>query len=267
MSPPSSSEAPAPARAGTAPSPAATPSAVLAALRGRIQALERPCARTERVHPFGIAALDAHLPEGGLALGALHEIAGGGADAVPAAAATLFVAGMLARLAGGRPVVWCAATQDLFPPGLACAGLDPARLLHTAAQDEKTVLLVMEEALRHPGLAAVVGELTKLPMVASRRLALAAEKSGVMAIALRRRREGRPAEEGLSAAATRWCVTPLPATALPVPGGEALGRARWQVALTRCRGGEAAQWIMEACDAQGCLAVPAELEHRQGAAA
>jgi protein ImuA len=248
-------------------SPIAARHAALAELRHRVLALERPSARPEGAHPFGIPALDAHLPEGGLALGALHEIAGGGVDAVNAAAATLFTAGILARLGKAAPVIWCAASHDLFPPGLACAGLDPARILHTAAPDEKTVLLVMEEALRHPGLAAVVGELTKLPMVASRRLTLAAEKSGIMALALRRRREGKPAEESLSAAATRWCITPLPSAALPIPGGITLGRARWHVALTRCRGGEPADWIMEACDAQGSLAVPAALEHRQGAAA
>jgi protein ImuA len=241
-------------------------SATLDALRQRIRALERPAARTDGVHPFGIAALDGHLPEGGLAAGALHEIAGGGPDAIQAAAATLFIAGILARLAAA-PIVWCAAARDLFPPGLVCAGLDPARILHTATPDEKTTLLVMEEALRHPGLAAVVGELTRLPMVASRRLALAAEKSGTLALALRRRREGKPAEESLSAAATRWCVTPHPSASVPGERQPILGRALWHVALTRCRGGEPATWILEACDAQGYLAVPAPLEHRQGAAA
>jgi protein ImuA len=238
----------------------------LAALRDRILALERPAARAAGVQAFGLAALDGHLPEGGLALGALHEIAGGGADAVAAASATLFVAGILARLPPHQPVVWCAASQDLFAPGLACAGLAPARVLHSAAPDEKTVLLVMEEALRHPGLAAVVGELTRLPMVASRRLAMAAEKSGVMAVALRRRREGRAAEADFSAAATRWCVTPHP-SAKGGAEGAFLGRARWHVALTRCRGGEPAEWVLEACDAQGCLGLPAILGYRQGAAA
>ncbi len=207
----------------------------------------------------------------------MHEIAGGGCDAIHAAAATFFTAGILARLPR-QPITWCVTSSDLFPPGLACAGLDPARLLHIAAPDEKTTLLTMEEALRHPGLAAAVGELTRLPMVASRRLALAAEKSGVMAIVLRRRREGRPAEgrsvegrsaegrlgeDSLTAAATRWCITPHPSA----PGSPFLGRARWHVALTRNRGGMPGEWIMEACDAQGHLALPAELEHRQGAAA
>ncbi len=243
-----------------------SPPPALATLRHQIRALERPSARTTTTHPFAIPALDAHLPEGGLSQAALHEIAGGGPDAIHAAAATLFTAGILARLgrnSPGRPFAWCTATSDLFPPGLACAGLDPARVLHIAAPDEKTVLLTMEEALRHPGLAAAVGELTRLPMIASRRLALAAEKSGVMAIVLRRRREGRPTEESLTAAATRWCVTPHPSP----PGAPYLGRALWHVALTRNRGGQPGEWIMEACDAQGHLALPAELEHRQGAVA
>ena len=162
-----------------------------------------------------------------------------------------------------RPVLWCAMRTDLFAPGLACAGLHPDRVIHAEAPDEKTVLLVMEEALRHPGLSAVVGELGELPMTASRRLVLAAEKSGVMALALRRRREARPEDDRLTAARTRWRITPLPSTALAVPG---LGRARWQVELTRCRGGQPRTWMMEACDAQGRLAIPAELAHRPAAA-
>ena len=113
-------------------------------------------------------------------------MAGGGADEVAAAAATLFAAGILARLE--RPVLWCSAAGDLFPPGLACAGLGPEHVLHAEAPHERVVLPVMEEALRHTGLAAVVGELARLPMVASRRLVLAAEKSGVMALVLRRQR-------------------------------------------------------------------------------
>jgi protein ImuA len=229
-------------------------------LRHRIRLLERPAARAAGVLAFGVAALDAHLPAHGLAQGALHEIGGGGADAVPGACAALFTAGILARLP--HPVLWCATAQDIFAPGLACAGLHPGRVIHAEAPDDKTVLLVMEEALRHPVLSAVVGELARLPMTASRRLVLAAEKSGVMALALRRRAEGKPEDTALTAASTRWRITPLPSP--PAPG---LGRARWQVELTRCRGGLPKTWILEACDAQGCLAVPAELADRPAAQA
>jgi protein ImuA len=236
--------------------------ASLAALRGRIRLLERPVSRALGVLPFGLAAMDRVLPEGGLARGALHEVAGGGADEVMAAAATLFVAGILARLE--QPVLWCAVGQDLFAPGLACVGLNAARMLHAVAADEKQVLIVMEEALRHAGLAAVVGELSRLPMVASRRLVLAAEKSGVMAVVLHRRREGKPAAQGVTAASTRWCVTPVPSDPLEGPG---VGRARWRVELVRCRGGASGAWVMEACDAQGSLGVFADVGDRQVAAA
>jgi protein ImuA len=243
-----------------------TPITDLESLRRRIRALERPAGRHALVLPFDVPEMDAHLPEGGLTQAALHEIGGGGVDGVPAASAALFAAGILARLP--RPVLWCTTAGDTFAPGLACAGLPPDRVIHARAPDEKSVLLVMEEALRHPGLSAVVGELSRLPMTPSRRLALAAEKSGVMALALRRRREGRPEEEGLTAADTRWRITPMPSPALPVPGPRigtsmaVLGPARWQVELTRCRNGGPKTWIMEACDAQGRLTLPADLADR-----
>jgi protein ImuA len=229
----------------------------LETLRQRVRLLERPAARHAGTLPFGVAEIDAHLPEHGLPVAALHEVSGGGEDAGPAASATLFVAGILGRLQG--TVLWCAGAGDIFGPGLACAGLPPDRVLYAEASDEKTVFLVMEEALRHAALAAVVGEVSLLPMTASRRLVLAAEKSGVMAVALRRRPGG---EDAPNAARTRWRISPLPSLPLPVPG---IGRGRWHMELSRCRGGTPKSWIMEACDAQGCLGVPAELGDRSAA--
>ena len=53
----------------------------------------------------------------------------------------------------------------------------------------KDVLLVVEEALRHVGLAAVVGEIDgPVSLTASRRLQLAAETSGGLGLMLRRPR-------------------------------------------------------------------------------
>jgi protein ImuA len=228
-------------------------------LRQRVRMLERPTARHAGILPFGVAEIDAHLPERGLPVAALHEVSGGGEDAWPAACATLFVAGILGRLQGA--VLWCGGAGDIFGPGLACAGLPPDRVLYAETQDEKSVFLVMEEALRHAALSAVVGEVSRLPMTASRRLVLASEKSGVMAVALRRRAGG---EDAPNAARTRWRIGPYPSPPLPVPG---IGRGRWQVELGRCRGGTSGSWIMEACDAQGCLGVPAELGNRSVAAA
>jgi protein ImuA len=81
---------------------------------------------------------------------------------VHGAAAALFAAGILARLKG--PVLWCLRARDLFAPALAGAGLDPDRVLYAEGSDEKTVLLCLEEGLRHKGLAAAAGEISSLPM-------------------------------------------------------------------------------------------------------
>jgi len=65
-------------------------------LRERIRRIEGPSARGRAVLPFGIKEIDRHLPGGGLALGALHEVAGGGNGAIDGAAAALFAAGIAA---------------------------------------------------------------------------------------------------------------------------------------------------------------------------
>src|SRR6266478_4748530 len=117
-------------------------------LRERIQRLEGAAAR-RLVLPFGIQAIDWHLPGGGLALGALHEVAGGGHGAIDGAAAALFAAGIAARLRDR--VLWCVTRQDLFAPALAAVGLAPDRVIYVEAGDEKSVLACFEEGLRHGG--------------------------------------------------------------------------------------------------------------------
>jgi protein ImuA len=158
--------------------------------------------------------------------------------------------------------------RDIFGPALAGVGLHPDRVIYAEAGKPETVLTVMEEALRHRGLAGVVGELTgRLGLTASRRLQLSAETSGVIAFALRRsQRHDDPMLREPSAAVTRWRVVMLPALAgrEQLPG---LGRPRWRLELLRCRGGEPANWIVEGCDATGRLALAADLADRSAASA
>ena len=218
--------------------------------------------RTARTIPFGIPALDRALPSsGGLLLGSLHEVAGAGPDTEHGATAALFLAGVLARMEG--PVLWVRERPDLFAPGLVCAGLHPARLIFADAG--KDVLAAMEEGLANSGLAAVVGEFSgRLSLVASRRLQLTAEHSGVMAALLRRSRIfNDPALAAPSAAVTRWRIAALPSNPpLPhAPSVPGLGRALWRLELTHCRGGEPGSWIVEACDATGRLALAAGVAH------
>ena len=234
-------------------------------LRARITRLEgRPSLAHAHVLRFGVDAIDGYLPGGGLLAGALHEVAGEGTDIEHGAAGALLLAGLLARQRG--PVLWATSRADLFAPALHGAGLDPGRVVF--AEAGSAVLLVMEEALRHPGLAGVVGEVGKMGLTASRRLQLAAEASGVTAFALRRFRQASdPALAEPNAAVTRWRVAARPspppiAHAPEVPG---LARARWQLDLVRCRGGAPATWTVEACDAQGRLSLATDVPNRQAA--
>ena len=245
-------------------SPEISGSATLDTLRTRIARLERRSAARAGVLRFGIPAIDGHLPGGGLAAGALHEVSGDGPDVEHGAAAALLLAGLLAQRRG--PVLWAVMRHDLFAPALAAAGLHPDRVVF--AEAGRGGLLVMEEALRHPGLAGVVGEVGQLGLTASRRLQLAAEGSGVTAFALRRFRQAAdPALAEPNAAMTRWRVAVLPSPPpLPhAPNTPGLARARWRLDLVRCRGGAPATWIVEACDAQGRLALVTNLPHRSAA--
>ena len=54
------------------------PEPAIESLRAQIEKIEGRSRRAKSVLPFGIAEVDSRLPGGGLALGALHEIAGGG---------------------------------------------------------------------------------------------------------------------------------------------------------------------------------------------
>lgn len=72
------------------------PEPAIESLRAQIERIEGKSRRAKSVLPFGIADVDSRLPGGGLARGALHEVAGGGNGAVDGAAAALFSAGIWA---------------------------------------------------------------------------------------------------------------------------------------------------------------------------
>jgi protein ImuA len=240
----------------------------LSALRESIRRIERPIP-TAGVLPFGIDAIDRALPGGGLARGAVHEILGAGGDEEDGALAAGFAAGILGRLvAAGGSVLWCLQHADLYGPGLAACGLDPGYLVLVRAMRDSDILWAMEEGLRASGIAAVVGEVGALPPVTSRRLQLAAERSGITAFLLRRwRNAGEAAHERhpANAAVTRWRISILPSASA---GGEpGVGRPCWRVELLRCRGGGSGSWEMpvtqgKVTDAADPLSVAEAMAHR-----
>jgi protein ImuA len=121
------------------------------------------------------------------------------------------------------------------------------------APDLRTRLWAIDAALRCPGVRVVVGDGSGLDLPASRRLQLAAEAGGSTGLL------ARPAHERatLSAAATRWLVTPLPAPS---------SRPRWAIDCLRCKGvrpfTEAPRFVAEWDHAQGLVVTPAALADR-----
>ena len=226
----------------------------LSALREEVRAITATAHAPRPVLPFGLEALDGRLADGGLATTGLHEICGATSAIADDAAATLFVAGIASRGAGAN-LLWVFGRRDLFAPGLAQVGLGPNRLIHAEAGRDPDILAVMEEGLRHGGLCAVVGEVGQVGMTTTRRLQLAAEEGGTIALLLRRwRRGGADPLAEPSAAITRWRIASAPSEPLPVAG---VGRARWHVDLVRQRGGEPFSCLLGGCDAEGRLALSA----------
>ncbi len=227
----------------------------LANLRGRIERLEThgDTHALNRV-ALGHAGADAML-RGGLAIGAMHEVFSEGRQS---GTATGFVAGFAGRLTARRPLVWV--RQDfseiesgaLSMSGLSELGLDPRRLVSVRAADVDAALRTAADALACDAVGAVVlevwGEARQLDLVASRKLTLAAQASGVTCLVLRVAAEPLP-----STAETRWIVqaahSPPTSQLGPAAAWGAWGAPVFDAQLVRNRHGPVGRWIMEwKCD-------------------
>jgi protein ImuA len=244
----------------------------LASLRGSIERLEAP----SDAHAFnrvalGHAGADAMLC-GGLAVAALHEVF---AEGHQSAGATGFIAGLAGRIAPRKPLVWVRhdfadlESGALSMNGLCELGLDPRLVVTVRATDAETALRATADALACDALGAVVlevwGETRQLDLVASRKLTLAAQASGVTALLLRVAAEPAP-----STAETRWIVRA--AHSPPGSPSSAWGAPMFDAHLVRNRHGPVGRWIMEwkcdeclfyepAADPQPVAAAPAHRPH------
>src|SRR5947209_1145025 len=230
----------------------------LATLRGNIQRIEtHGYGYAPRKVTLGHGEADATL-RGGLAMGAVHEVfAEAGRQS---AAATGFVAGLAGRVAARRPLVWV--RQDfteiesgaLSMSGLAEFGLDPRLLVTARAADVDSALRTAADALACDAVGGVVlevwGEARQLDLVASRKLTLAAQASGVTGLLLRVAAQPSP-----SSAETRWIVRA--AHSPPAAHWQAWGAPVFDAELIRNRHGAGGRWIMEwKCD-DGLFSEPA----------
>jgi protein ImuA len=219
----------------------------LATLRTQIERIE---AHGEAYSPqkvtLGHADADATL-RGGLALGAMHEVFA--ETGRQSAAATGFAAALAGRLAGHRPWLWI--RQDFTEieagavsmSGLAELGLDPRLLVTVRAADVDNALRTAADALACDAVGVVVlevwGEARQFDLVASRKLTLAAQASGVTGLMLRMAAEPQP-----STAETRWIVRAAHSPPASSPWS-AWGAPLLDAQLVRNRHGPVGHWIME----------------------
>lgn len=268
----------------------ATRRARLADLKSEIARLERvestlPKAQA-RLFSLGADAVDGLLPEAGLARGALHDVSAVEERDRPAAQGflTALVARLWLALGPGerRPVLWidhgyhAREFGRLYGPGLIDFGLDPTRFVFATAKNVPDLLWAMEEGAKCESLSAVVGTLGEearaFDLTASRRLQLAAERSGVSLFTLR-----APKDRGQSAARTRWRIAAQPSSRpdwqvnwAQMSGlnlqNHGIGHPRWKAALEKCRGGPPRVWDLEWDYATLCFRLAASVADRQASA-
>ena len=224
----------------------------IAALKGRIAALEAGTRTPSPVLSLGDPAIDGCFPAGGLPSGCWHEVMGAGLEDETSATPAAFAALLTRPLLKTGAVVWVMRRTDLFAPGLAGFGFPTERLIQVKARDEAEVLSVLEDALGTVGVAAAIGEAEAPELKAGRRLQLACEKRGSFGVLLHRRpyggAAGRARTVSGSSSFSRWRIAGAPSQPPPdVPG---LGPPRWRVELERCRGGRSGAWILESSEAE-----------------
>jgi hypothetical protein len=159
----------------------------------------------------GVPALDRLLPRGGFTPGSLVEYLGLGVSLALAAARST---------CQDRPLLVVDPLRQLHA---AAWGIELSRTVVVRPASAADELWACDQALRCPGVGAVLARLERLQQRDFRRLQLAAESGGTFGLLIRPARlRGQP-----TWADVQWLVQPCPS-----PGGW-----RLQVELLRCRGG------------------------------
>lgn len=200
-----------------------------------LKSVDHPSAHRRRWQT-GCAVLDKALA-GGMTTGCVHEIYTVGIG--DSGSAMGFAAALACVVADDMPVLWLRTSPARMPHGLPQGqglvelGVDPATWLFGVASSHRLLLQSTADALRCTALGAVIveswGAMREWDLTASRRLTLAAEKSGVPLLLLRIAAQPVP-----SAAQTRWQVKAAPSHAFPAA---APGLPSFSVELLRQRGG------------------------------
>lgn len=249
----------------------------LAALAAAIQQVgQRPALRDHEPSPVRTCWLDVdHALGGVLRRGVIHEWFGEADDHSPPHAVLIHLAQRAARSnehvqgGDGQRIIWIG--RSCWPHPRALVRNENRDLLNRSVfvdpSDEAARLWAIDHALRSAAITAVIADGHGIDMAQSRRLQLAAEAGGTLALI------ARPPHEldQLSAAFTRWRVSACVNRAEGeggTGGGTARGgdRPRWTIELLRCKGMRPSEarpcWVLELDRAKGIVSVPADVGDR-----
>lgn len=200
-------------------------------LREQIIALE--LGRREREFiPIGLSAIDDAL-QGGLDLGAMHEVTG--------PAAVFFTQMILRQKRGGA--FWLATSspnEEYYPPGMAQYGGQPEEFISVCLPDTKDLLKVAYEVLAANVVGCVLLEVQKpLTQTQMRKLQIAVQNTDTLGLVTRVAHMGTtsPEREGACGSAiTRWYVTIV---------DWSHEKTRIELYLVKNRRGSPYRWIVE----------------------
>lgn len=211
-------------------------SEIIAKLKQDILAMERLSLPKDSMAPnIGLEALAGAFPNAAFPLGVVHELLSDTAE--DAAATTGFLSGITASLMRNNGLcLWISTRRLLFPPALKRFGVAAERVIFTDLKREQEALWVVEEVLKCPAIAVVVGEISEVDFAVSRRLQLAVEQSQVTGFIHRY----RPRKVGANTFVSRWRIRPRPSVNRNgLPG---IGFPCWQAELIKIRNGKPGSW-------------------------
>jgi protein ImuA len=148
---------------------------------------------------------------------------------------------LLVQVGREKPVLWVQDRMAILESGrIHPPGLPSQNLIHVEARDARDALWAMEEGVRCAALSCVIGELwgdpRALDFTATRRLAVASERSGVPCWLVR-----LGGIANLSGARMRWRLASAPSLLNPLDG-RAPGLPAWDAELFRARGMPPGRW-------------------------
>jgi protein ImuA len=150
---------------------------------------------------------------------------------------------LLPQVAAGKPLLWVQDRMAILESGrVHPPGLPSHDLVHVEARDARDALWAMEEGVRCAALSAVIGEVWGDPKVldftATRRLAVASERSGVACWLVR-----LGGTANLSGARMRWRIASAPSL-LNELDPRAPGAPVWDAELFRARAMPPGRWTV-----------------------